>query len=345
MLPDNSQRHAGRDDGRRFTAAVWGIVTADIAGAAGWWLATHDRIITDFEFWWRATRAVQAGLNPYAFQPGAPGWGIPDWLYYPGPALVLTWPFAKLALPVAFALWSGLGFGALAWALARAGRPLLPVLLSASALVALRVGQWAPWLAAALLVPALGFVTPAKPSLGAAVFGAAPSRAALIGGGVLTLVSLWLVPGWPAGWLANLSHLTPHPAPITTWIAPLLLLALLRWRQPEARLLFLYGCVPQLLLFADQLPLLLVARGRVQSVLLSAAAWLGALLWLRSVPLWAHTYVQTAQPYVLVSVYIPALAMVLARPNVGCVPAWVDGALARARVPQWIRGQPAALEQ
>jgi hypothetical protein len=353
MIPNlhrdlSTRQPAGRPAGGPAASHVWlplawGVASAAAFGTAGWWLGTHDRGITDFAFWWRATRAVQAGSDPYTFGPNAPGWELPDYLFYPGPALVLAWPFAMLAWPVAFALWSALGFGALGWALGRTGRAALPVLLSAPALVALRTGQWAPWIAAAFLVPALGVVNTAKPSLGAAVFGAAPSRVALLSGGALTLASLWLVPGWPSGWLANLPRLTPHPAPITTWIAPLLLLAVLRWRQPEARLLFLYGCVPQLLLFADQLPLLLVARRRMHAALLWASSWLAALLWLESVPSWAHAYVQTAQPYVLTGVYVPALAVVLTRPNVGPVPAWFEAALARARVPGWLRGRPDAV--
>jgi hypothetical protein len=333
-------RQQQRGDGRSLAAAVWGVVAGLTAGGVSWWLATHDRAITDFEFWWRATRAVQNGANPYAFTPGSAEWPLVDWLYYPGPALVLTWPFARLAWPAAFASWSALGFGVLTWALLRAERSPLPVLLSAPALMTLRLGQWTPWLAAAFLVPALGFVTPAKPSLGAAIFGAAPSRGALAGAAVLTALSLWVVPGWPLAWLANLHHLTPHPAPITTWLAPGLALALLRWRQREARLLFLYGCVPQLLLFADQLPLLLVARGRTQAMILWGATWLGALFWLNSVPTWARQYVQSAQPYVLMSVYVPAIVLVLFRPNAGPAPEWLEAWLIRARVPAWLRGSP-----
>jgi hypothetical protein len=124
----------------------------------------------------------------------------------------------------------------------------------------------------------------------------------------------------------------------------LLALAALRWRQQEARLLLLYGCVPQLLLFADQLPLLLVARTRLEAALLWAASWIGAMLWLQSVPSWTHAYVQTARPYVLLGIYLPALAVVLARPNVGPAPAWIEAALARARLPRWIRGDSGAVD-
>jgi hypothetical protein len=89
-------------------------------------------------------------------------------------------------------------------------------------------------------------------------------------------------------------------------------LAVVCWREREARLLLTMACVPQLLFFADQLPLALVARSTREAVLLSAigmAAWCG--WW------WASrghtTYVAMAAPYVIVGTYWPCLALTLYR--------------------------------
>lgn len=247
---------------------------------------------------------------------------------------MLALPFAALALPMAFTAWSALGTGTLAWALARAGRPVWPVLLSPSAVLALRVGQWTPWLAAALLVPTLGAVLAAKPTLGAAIFGARPTRRALVGGVLVTAASLAWHPTWPVEWLANLAHVRGHPAPLLTPLGAPVLLALLRWRRPEARLLVLYAAVPQLLFFADQLPLLLVARRRREALALLVAGWGAAVAWFATLPAWTSEAPRAAAPWVLAGVYLPCLLLVLARPNAGALPPRLEAAVARLRLPR-----------
>ena len=59
-------------------------------------------------------------------------------------------------------------------------------------------------------------------------------------------------------------------------------LSVLRWRQPEARLLLAMGAVPQLLFFADQLTLFLVARNRREAVLFTAAGAVVGSIWVAS---------------------------------------------------------------
>jgi hypothetical protein len=70
------------------------------------------------------------------------------------------------------------------------------------------------------------------------------------------------------------------------------------------------ACVPQLLFFADQLPVYLVARTRTQMAALalcSAVAWLAWFVQLRN----GDLYVMRAAPYVMLGVYAPALLLVL----------------------------------
>ena len=61
-------------------------------------------------------------------------------------------------------------------------------------------------------------------------------------------------------------------APVTYVTAggPLILLALLRWRRPEARLLVALGCIPHTTMLYEALPLFLVARRWQEGVLLAA---------------------------------------------------------------------------
>jgi hypothetical protein len=57
-----------------------------------------------------------------------------------------------------------------------------------------------------------------------------------------------------------------------------LLIALLRWRRPEARVLAALACVPQTMRFIDQLPLLAVAQSFRQSLLVSLLSYVPLFL-------------------------------------------------------------------
>ena len=179
--------------------------------------------------------------------------------------------------------------------------------------------------------PPLGWLCVLKPNLGLAAAASNPTKIAIFGGGALLATTLLIQPNWPAEWLRNLHSMPPHPMPIQLAGGPLLLLALLRWRRPEARLVAAMACVPQLMYFADQLPLWLVARTRRETMALSA---LSAAAWVASLVINIQADRQPAfssAPYVLVGVYLPALIMVLLRPNVGQVPEWFERMLAKTR--------------
>jgi hypothetical protein len=324
-----------------------GLLTAVCAA-----LAPATGSVLDYEFWYRATRVWLAGGDPYALAPGQPGWPLDDPLFYPLPALVVTVPVAELAMPVAAGLTLGLAGAALAWAVSapRAGDAAddatgrLWLFGSPCLLLACKVGQWSPLLAVAALVPAAGVFAAVKPTLGLAMLSYRPTWRGVLGAGAFGLVSLAWMPTWPWRWLANLAQVDYHPAPITTPLGVALLLAALRWRRAEARLLLALACVPQLLCFADQLAVGLVARTRREAFGLTTCGLVSAGLW------WFATrenpeYVRAAAPYVLAGVYLPALLMVLRRPNAGAVPGWIESALARWRVPAWLCGTPVPATQ
>jgi hypothetical protein len=263
-----------------------------------------------------------------------------DRLFYPGPALVFTAPIAPLPFLWALGAWCGISGYALAWALGRTGRERFLVFVSAPFLVALRLGQWSPLLTAAALIPGLTPLLTAKPTLGAALFAYRPTWRGFWTGAAVVAVSLVLLPRWPLGWLDNLREVVAHPAPIATPFGAPCVLALLRWRQREARLLAASACVPQLLMFADQLPLVLVARGHRELFALTLAGWLGAALWFARAGDITPSDVVAAAPYATASTYLPALLLVLRRPNEGAAPAWLERLLLRWRVPMWLRGRP-----
>jgi hypothetical protein len=176
--------------------------------------------------------------------------------------------------------------------------------------MALKVGQCSPILVAAAFLPSLGWLLPWKPQIGLPLFLYKPSWRAAILGAVAIGASFALLPGWVSGWIENVAVLESHPPPLLAFAGPLLLLAALRWRTAEGRLLLAMSCTPQILFFADQLPLQLVARTRRQSALLAAASLLAFGVWFAFVQP-GDKYVLEAAPWVMTLLYLPALAVLL----------------------------------
>ncbi|MEO6526218.1 MAG: hypothetical protein ABIP93_06310 [Gemmatimonadaceae bacterium] len=312
-------------------AAVVALTTAFVV----WELAARPNVSADFTFLWQATRLWAAGRDPYAMRPWVPDWPLADRLFYPLPALIVVWPLQWLSRAAATAIFVAVPAGLLSWSLSRAALWPVITLATPSFVMAVVLGQWTPWLVLAMLWPTLGFMFACKPTLGLACFLYRPSWRSAFGSVALVFLSLALWPGWPAEWLRNLSSVTEHPAPIATPVGGVLALALLRWRRSDGRLLLAMACVPQLLLFADQLPLLLIARSRREAMLLSVGGWVAAGFWFVREST-KDGAVSFAAPYVLAGCYLPALWIVLRRPNEGPVPAWLERLV--SSWPAWMRG-------
>jgi hypothetical protein len=276
----------------------------------------------DFVFPWAAARHLLAGRDPYTALPG----GLPEPfespLLYPLPTVLAVVPLARLSLAAAGGVMMGLSAALLAFVLSRGGWYRLWMLASAPFVMAINLGQWSPLIAVAALEPSLGALVTLKPNIGLAAFAYRPSRRMVVGSIVVVALSLIALPRWPIEWLYAVRSLPGHPAPIlaSRGAGLVLLLAALRWRSPEGRLLLVSACVPQLLLFADQLPVLLVARTRGELVAITACSQIGFITWfllLRD----GELYVLKAAPYVLLSVFVPALVTLLRRPERPLVPA------------------------
>ena len=316
--------------------ALAAVVLAVVSGGVCALKAYRDAVPMDFEYFWRASQAFARGVNPYAFRAGDPGWTLPDPLFYPLPALIVAWPVQHFTFAIAAGIFLGGGSGWLAWRLSGDGMWRLWLMGGPAMIMATILGQWSPLITVGALIPAAGFLLACKPTLGLACFAYRPTWLGAFSVAAISLLSLILFPAWPFEWLANLRMVTnhplvEHPSPIIKPLGWILALALLRWRQPEARLLFAMACVPQLLYFADQLPLGLVARTRGEAVALAGCGLAAGLTWfllLRD----GQPHVAPAEPYVLLGLYLPALIVVLRRPNDGAVPAWLNAALARINV-------------
>jgi len=272
---------------------------------------------TDFDYLWLAGQAVGHGLDPYAVTREAIEQGthrVP--FYYPGTAAVLMAPFGALPRQLAIALFTALGMGLLSASVEGWRRWIV---VSAPALQAIMLGQWSPWLTAAVGLPWLGFVWAGKPSMGLPLFAAWPSRLALAGGLAVLVLSLILLPRWPVTWLHELQGLPHYTAPVQRLGGPLLLLAFLRWRQPEGRLLGLMALIPHTTGIYEQLPLLLIPRTKRTFALLMGLSFLAAALVYTvvsydgsaNVLLRVQRGLTQQWPYFLVLVWLPALYLVL----------------------------------
>ena len=313
-------------------------MVALVIGLAGGLLAfaaqSRSGAAPDFIYPWTAARALLGGANPYAALPGGMAHPFEAPLLYPLPAILVTIPLAMLTLPLASGVFIGISVFVMAYVLSEENWDRIVLFLGAPFLLAVALGQWSPLLTATALLPAGGFLAIAKPNLGLALTIYRPTRTGIFGCAVLFVLSVFVLPTWPHDWMHSLSldHRSgTHIAPIATPLGSLLILAVLRWRRPEARLLLAMACVPQLLFFYDQLPLLLVASTKRESyvlLLLSSAAF---LVWM-ALGYQASAGPKIAELCVMLSIYIPCLIMILRRPNEGPAFAWVERSLASLRI-------------
>jgi hypothetical protein len=239
-------------------------------------------------------------------------------------------------------LFAGVGLSILAFAITTDGFQRLPVLMSLPVLLSLTSVQWAPLVTAAAFAPSFAWGAVCKPNLGIAIFASRPSRRFVIVAGAFLALSLALRPSWPAEWLGSLSTAVPGSKviPLSVPGGVLLLLAAARWRRSEARLLCVLACLPQTMLGYDQLVLAAICTTFREALVMG--------LWSYGVPLCTYLALREHMPasdagsYQLLArmfvwgYYLPALALVVRRPNRGNVHPWLERRI--AAWPAWLQG-------
>ena len=312
----------------------------------------HPEIVAyDWTYHWRAARAVLDGLNPYLVVVPSGPYPFAFYWFYPLPSVFMALPTAPLPAVWSSAITVGATSGLLAFAVSRENFSRLPIFLSAQFMMGAAAGSAPAILLTAVIAwPALQWLVVMKPNLGLAAFAARPTWRAVWGTVVLCAAAFALLPTWPMFWIRQLfamkggdTHVVlGHLSPIMVPGGALLVLALLRWRRPEARMLFVLSLVPQTMTFHDVLPAMLVPQTFRQSLslgLLSHAAFLLARTELMKETDVGVMFHNTA-PLALWLMYVPALFLVLRRPNVGVTPHWFERFA--ARLPRWMRGAPEA---
>jgi hypothetical protein len=300
----------------------------------------------DFGQVWYASRAILRGENAYQLIGPGLEYNWPWPFLYPLTAGIVTLPLAWLPEAWAAALFMVISGALFAWALMGQGYAPLAGFCSGALLAAATGGQWAPLLVSAMALPWIGVLFAAKPTIAAAYFVARPSWWPSLGGLVLVAIAFAVQPTWVSDWRHAMewnsvlwAHSTHFRAIVTVPGGLLALLALLRWRRPEARLVAALACVPLTPMPYETVPLFLVPRTAGEAALLTVASFAvqGVLDHVTpTLPSDRAKFEFMARMLAWV-IYPLATAMVLRRPNEGAVPAWLE-----QRVdawPAWLRGE------
>ncbi len=282
------------------------------------WNIVSGRMAGDFTWPLRGAQLLLQGKDPYTSSLAPLPYLNNDPLFYPLPLVVCFIPFAWLPDAVVGGLVFGIVTAVMVWALQRAQKQVWWFLTSPMFVVSFFSTNWSPLILASYLVPVLLPFSIFKPQfLLPGLFIHRPRelvrcRSGWIAVVALTLVSFVLLPTWLQGWFHSLSH-AHHPSPMLILpVGPFLLLALLRRSHLEARFFLLYALIPQLMLWYDQLPLLLVTRTRRDALLINGFGWLVGLTgWLML------GYYFWSSPLIIpfLGTFVPALVVVLRAPR------------------------------
>jgi hypothetical protein len=277
------------------------LVSSAIGAATGtfcWFLLRHlHQDAADFRWALHLAQRILARENPYDT----------PLEQYPLTAGLFAFPFLGFSPEIAAGLFYGISSAALAFGLTRQGYRRLLVFLAYPYWAGLFTVQWSAIIAAGAFFPLLLPVTLAKPQIGLPVFLTRASLRGVLLCVALFLLSLFLLPAWPRYWLGQTAHYQ-YFIPLLVFPGPLLLLALLRYRERDAIFLLLAACVPQRWFF-DSLILWLIPKSRRELVWTAFFSW-GAGVWR-----WyhfPHSFTQVGR-WTVIPIYLPMLAVVLFR--------------------------------
>jgi hypothetical protein len=263
---------------------------------------------SDFDLLYDMAARLVRGENPYPLGTQS--------FPYPLPAVLLAVPFTAIPLGLARPIFDVLVGWAFVYALWRyCGPYALLALVSGAYLFAMGKGQTTPLMVAASLIPALGFLLAVKPNISAALWAARPSGVAILGATLFLGLSLVVLPSWPRDWwMALPADNTELVPPILRPFGFVLLLAALRWRSSEGRLLLAIAFIPQSTLPYELVSLALIPVNLLEMGIYVAGSWIAVaaadqLHVSQSMAEWTAT----GWPVTLCAVHLPMLYLVLRR--------------------------------
>lgn len=277
------------------------VISAAIGIVSGWFcwflLSHFSQGAADFGWALRAAQHLMTRTNPY------------DTPYqrYPVTAAFFALPFAWMRPEIAAGVFYGVSSSLLAFGLTRKGYHYLLVFLAYPYWAGILTAQWGPLIMAAAFFPLLLPATMAKPQLGLPVALTHLSRRGVIACAVVLLLSLASMPRWPLLWFGQFAYYD-HFTPLLVFPGIFLLLALLRYRDPDTPFLLLTALMPQRW-FYDTLTLWLIPKSRRELVWTVFFSW-GAGIWR-----WYRIPASYAEigKWTVILIYLPMLAVILAR--------------------------------
>jgi hypothetical protein len=268
------------------------------SGLFCWFLLHHfNQGAADFQWAIRAASYWLSGQNPYNT----------PLEQYPITAALFAIPLVNLNPEVAAATFFGISSGLLAWGATREGYWRLLVFFAYPYWAAILTAQWSPLILASAFFPLLLPITMAKPQVGLPVALTHLTRRGVMACAVWFALSLVLLPRWPLLWVHQFGNYE-HFVPLLVLPGPLLALALLKYRDRDAWLLFLASIVPQRWYF-DAFILWLIPKTRRELIWTTALSW-GAGIWR-----WYHAPTSFTQVgrWAVLCIYLPMLGVVLTR--------------------------------
>ena len=226
---------------------------------------------------------------------------------YPITAALFALPFVKLPHEIAAGIFFGTSSGLLAFGLVREGYHRLLIFMAYPYWIGLLYVQWSPIIAAAAFFPYLLPLTMAKPQVGLPVFITRFSLRGCLLCVFVAGISLVAVPGWPLLWLGQ-AHNYQRFVALMVLPGPLILLALLRYRDRDAMLLLVTSCMPQRWFF-DAFILWLIPKSRREILITVFFSWCAGI-WR-----WYHpprSFNEVGR-WMVLSIYLPMLVVVLSR--------------------------------
>ncbi|MBZ5721897.1 MAG: hypothetical protein LAO03_16105 [Acidobacteriia bacterium] len=269
-----------------------------VSGAFCWFLLLHfQQGAADFTWAMRAARYLLERRNPYDT----------PFEQYPLTAALFGLPFLWLRPELAAGLFYGTSSGLLAFGVSRHGYHRLLVFLAYPYWAGILTAQWAPLILASAFFPLLLPATMVKPQIGLPVALTHLSRRGVAACIVVLLVSLAIMPRWPALWIGQLGYYQ-HFIPLLVLPGPVLILALLRYRDRDAWVLFLAALMPQRWFF-DTLILWAIPKTRREMLATVFFSW-GAGIWRwYHIP---HSYTEVGR-WTVIFIYLPMLGAILIR--------------------------------
>ena len=267
-------------------------------GTFCWFLLTRTyHNAGDFQWALHLAERLVARQNPYDT----------PFEQYPLPAAFVALPFLRMRSEIAGGAFYGLSSFFLALGLTRRNYGRLRIFLAYPYWAGLLTAQWSTLIAAAAFFPLLMPVAMMKPQIGLPIFFTRLSRRGILACVVVAGLSVAVLPQWPLLWLRQTRYYE-HFIPLVVFPGPLLLLALVRYRERDTWLLLLAALMPQRWFF-DSFTIWLIPKSRREMLFTASVSW-GAGIWR-----WYHlplNFTEVGRAAVIF-LYLPMLCVVLFR--------------------------------